>query len=117
MTNNKRSWSPPQIIWSAIIATVVWSAAGFNWFGPGFNWMTQGVAMKMSTNAVTENLATICVAQAHSALDAEATLKEFAGLSTYKQPTFVETSGWATMPGGDSATSGVAKLCATKLRT
>jgi len=116
MSDNKRPWSPPQIIWSAVIATVVWSAVGFSWFGPGFDWSTQGGAQKMSSDAVTENLATICVAQAHGAPNAEVTLKEFEELQAYKQSGFVETSGWATMPGGDSAESGVAALCATKLR-
>ncbi len=114
MTDKKRPWSPPQIIWSAVIATVVWSAVGFSWFGPGFDWTTQGGSLKMSSNAVTENLATICVAQARGA--PETALKEFAELSNYKQSNFVDTSGWATMPGADSAASGVAALCATKLR-
>ena len=116
MTDNKRSWSPPQIIWSAVIATVVWSAVGFSWFGHGFDWATKGGARKMTMEAVTENLATICVAQARGAPNADTSLKEFAELSSYKQSKFVDTSGWATMPGGDAATKGVAALCATKLR-
>lgn len=40
MAENKRSWSPPQIVWSALIAIVVWTAVGFSWFGYGFNWTT-----------------------------------------------------------------------------
>jgi len=116
MSDNTRRWSPPQIIWSAVIATVVWSAVGFSWFGPGFDWTTQGGALKMSSDAVTENLATICAAQARDGPNATVTLKEFAELSSYKQSQFVDTSGWATMPGGDSAERGVAALCATKLR-
>lgn len=116
MTDNKRPWSPPQLIWSAVIGIAVWSAIGFSWFGYGFGWRTQGGAQEMTTEAVVENLATICVAQARSAPDAEVALKEFSEISTWKQREFVETAGWAIMPGSESATNGVAALCATKLR-
>jgi len=116
MAENERPWSPPQIIWSALIAVVVWSAVGFSWFGPGFGWSTKEAAIKMAGDDVTENLAMICVAQARSAPSSGAALEEFAALSSYKQSEFVKTSGWATMPGSESETKGVAKLCATKLR-
>ena len=116
MSENKQRWSPPQMIWSALIAVVVWSALGFSWFGYGFNWMTEGNANQMTKAAVAEVFAEICVAQARSAPDAEVALKELSELSNYKQANFVEASGWATMPGSDSATSGVAALCANKLR-
>jgi len=116
MANNNRPWSPPQIIWSALIAVVVWSAVGFSWFGHGFDWTTQAGATQMTAKAVMENLATICAAQARSAPDAEAALKEFAELSSWKQREFVDTARWATMPGSESAQRGVAELCATKLR-
>jgi hypothetical protein len=78
--------------------------------------MTEGSAEQMSATAVMETLATICVAQARSAPDAEVALKQLAELSSWKQRDFVETARWATMPGGESAQSGVAALCATKLR-
>lgn len=116
MTEKKQYWSPKQVIWSALIAVVVWTGLGFSWFGYGFNWMTTGNANQMTKAAVAEVFAEICVAQARSAPDAEVALKELAELSRYKQSNFVETSGWATMPGSDSATSGVAALCANKLR-
>ncbi len=115
MASNTRQWSPPQIIWSAITATAIWSAVGFSWFGHGFNWQTQGGAEAMSTNAVTESLATICVAQARGSEGAEAALKKFTELSSWKRREFVETAKWATMPGSDSAQSGVADRCAAKL--
>jgi hypothetical protein len=116
MVENRQSWSPKQMVWSALIAVVVWSGLGFSWFGYGFNWMTAGNANQLVKAAVAENFAEICVAQARSAPGAEVALKELSELSNYKQANFVETSGWATMPGSDSATSGVAALCADKLR-
>jgi len=116
MAENTRPWSPPQIIWSGVIAVVVWSAVGFSWFGPGFDWSTKGGAAQMAANDLAENLATICVAQARNAPNSNAALTEFSELSSYKQSVFVKTSGWAIMPGSDSDANNVAKLCANKLR-
>ncbi|MDX2313506.1 MAG: hypothetical protein QNL90_05495 [Gammaproteobacteria bacterium] len=115
MAESKRPWSPPQIIWSALIAMVVWSAVDFSWFGHGFDWTTQVGASRMSTDAVVENLAGICVAQARNSSGAEAALKELATTQKWKQREFIEKAQWATMPGSESAQSGVADLCATKL--
>jgi hypothetical protein len=115
MADNKRPWSPPQIIWSAIIGIAVWSAVGFSWFGHGFDWTTQVGAQRMSTNDVVEQLATICVAQARSSAGAEAALKEFATVDQWKRRQFIEKAQWAIMPGSESEQSGVADLCASKL--
>jgi len=115
MTENKRPWSPPQMIWSALIATVVWTAVGFSWFGHGFNWTTQGSATQMSETAVQHSLAMICVAQARISLDAEASIQELSGLSTWKQGEFVEKANWADIPGIEFDISKIAELCANKL--
>ncbi len=115
MEGNKRPWSPPQIIWSALIATVVWSAVGFSWFGYGFDWTTQLGASRMTAKVVTENQATICVAQARGAPDAQAALEQFAALESWKRREFIDTARWAIMPGSDKSLSGVADLCGEKL--
>ena len=116
MTDNKRPWSPPQIIWSALLGMLVWSAVGFSWFGHGFDWTTQGGAEQMRSHAVVESLAAICVAQAHAAPNAAVALKEFAGLSEWKQDEFIDKARWAVMPGSDAPRDGVTGLCAEKLR-
>ena len=116
MADNKRPWSPPQMFWSAAIAIVVWSGIGFSWFGTGFGWKTQSAVAQMTSSAVKEQLASICVAQARGAPGAEAALKEFSALQSWKQNQFIEEAKWATMPGSESSQSGVAELCATKLR-
>ena len=115
MAKNKRPWSPPQMIWSAIAGIVVWSAVGFSWFGHGFDWTTQVGAERMSNNAVVEQLASICVAQANSSPNAAEAIKKLAAVQDWKRREFIETANWATMPGSTSAQSGVADLCATKL--
>jgi hypothetical protein len=115
MAEGKRPWSPPLIIWSALIATVVWSAIGFSWFGHGFDWTTQVGASRMTTNAVVESLAGNCVAQARNSPGVEAALKELAAMQNWKRREFIEKAQWAIMPGSASEQSGVADLCATKL--
>lgn len=103
------------MIWSAIVATVVWTAIGFSWFGPGFNWTTQNSATQMSERAVQNSLAMVCVARARNSPDAEASIQELSGLSTWKRGEFVEKANWANIPGIESNTSKIAELCATKL--
>lgn len=115
MVENTRPWSPPQIIWSALVAIVVWTAVGFSWFGYGFDWSTQVGASRMSDNAVVEHLASICVAQAKRSPDADTALKQLEGMQSWKRRGFIEEEQWAIMPGSDSARSGVADLCAKKL--
>ena len=115
MAENKRPWSPPQIIWSALIAIVVWTAVGFSWFGYGFDWTTQLGASRMSNEALVENLASICVAQAKRSPDADAALKQLEAMQAWMRRGFIEKEQWAIMPGSDSEQSGVADLCAKKL--
>ena len=105
MAEVKRLWSLPQIIWSALIAIVVWSAVGFSWFGYGFDWTTQVGASRMSTEVLVDNLASICVAQARSSSDADAWLAKLAALQNWKQREFIEEAQWASNQGVDKCIS------------
>ena len=116
MSNSKRPWSPPQLFWSAVFAIVVWTAIGFNWFGSGFNWTTRSDSRHETAEAVKEQQAAICVAQAAVSSDPTKSLQQFAEVDQWKQSSFVEEAQWAIMPGSDAAQSGVAALCAKKLR-
>lgn len=117
MSDNTPAWSAPQMIGSGILAIAIWSAIGFSWFGFGFNWKTSDTAEQIASQTLLDSLAAICVAQAKAAPDSAVTLKAFAAIDTWKQPSFVEEAQWATMPGSDSASTGVADECATQLRT
>jgi hypothetical protein len=103
------------MIGAALLAIVLWSAAGFSWFGYGFNWETQTSAARMSNELLVENLAKICESQALKSVGAEASIKKLATVQSWKQSTFVKEAGWATMPGSERAENGVADLCAEKL--
>ena len=115
MAEVKRPWSAPQIFFSALFGIALWSAVGFSWFGFGFNWTTQKNANVMASNAVVEQLALICAAQARSSPDAPAELEKLAKVETWNRREFVEKAKWAIMPGSKTEESGVARLCADKL--
>jgi len=115
MDPNRRPWSPPQMIFSALVGVFAWTAIGFGWFGPGLGWESQGSAMRMAQDAVIDNQAAICAARARNAPDAGAALAKLRDESEWKRGGIVESAGWAVMPGDASAKGGVAALCATKL--
>ena len=115
MAEPVRSWSPPQMIVSAVLAMLVWSAVGFSWFGFGFNWETPTSSERVTQQVLTENLADICVAQARRDPASQAGIAALGAADSWKQRKFVEAQAWATMPGSDSPRSGVADLCAEKL--
>lgn len=115
MAETVRRWSPPQMIVSAVLAMLVWSAVGFSWFGFGFDWETPTSSERATQQELTENLADICVAQARRDPTSQAGIAALAAADSWKQRQFVEAQAWATMPGSDSPRSGVADLCAEKL--
>jgi hypothetical protein len=94
------------------IAIVVF---GFNWGG----WVLGSTAAKESDErakaAVVAVLAPICVDKFQNAADAPSKLIELKKVSSYRQGSFVEDGGWATLPGNDKAESGVARACAKLL--
>lgn len=94
------------------IATLV---IGFNWGG----WVTGGAAKEMvqsSTNsAVVKALAPICVDNFNRQANAAASLVELKKVSSWQQGSFIEKGGWATMPGGVSPDTAVARVCADML--
>ena len=97
---------------AGVIATVV---IGFNWGG----WVTGGSAKEMvqsSTNsAVVKALAPICVDNFNRQANAAASLIELKKVNSWQQGSFIEKGGWATMPGGTSPDTAVARVCADML--
>ena len=94
------------------IATLV---IGFYWGG----WVTGGSAKEMvqssTSSAVVKALAPICVDNFNRQANAAASLIELKKVSSWEQGSFIEKGGWATMPGGTSPDSAVARVCAEML--
>lgn len=105
----KRPWSPPQMIWSAVIIAVGLPFLGFNSLG----WVTSSTAESMVKEAVIDRLVPICVAQAQMATPSD--LEAFKSETSWKQYRVVEDMGWATMPGSLSSERGIANRCTEAL--
>ena len=99
-------------LWGAAAGAAALAILGFTWGG----WVTGGSAEKLASqrasSAVVAAIAPICVNQFQAAVDAPARLDEFKKVSSWDQTAFVEKAGWATMPGSDAPSAGVARACA-----
>jgi hypothetical protein len=96
-------------VWGLAIGAVIAMIIGFSWGG----WTTSATAHKMSTEAVVESQAAICVAQFMKEANSQEKLKEFEKVESYNRSEFIEKGGWTRMPGQKEAGSGVAMACVT----
>jgi hypothetical protein len=104
------------LVWACIVTAALTMIIGFNWGG----WMTGGSSRTAAATAGDvargELASAICVERFNAASDAAAKLVEFKAITdSYKQRQFVETGGWATMPGQTSADRLGVQGCATAL--
>lgn len=102
--------------WACAATAVATIIIGFSWGG----WVTGGTSQAMATAAGdvarAELASVICVEKFKAASDAAARLVEFKAITeTYKKRQFVETGGWATMPGQKSSDRRAAEGCAVAL--
>jgi hypothetical protein len=108
--------SKSALFWSCAAAAVLTIVVGFGWGG----WVTGGSSKTMATTAAntarSELASAICVERFMAAPDSAAKLVELKALTeSYKRRQFIETGGWATMPGQTSADSRGAESCAAAL--
>ena len=104
------------LAWACVATAVATMIIGFSWGG----WVTGGTSQTMATtagNAARAELASvICVERFKAAPDSAAKLVEFKAITdSYKKRQFVETGGWATMPGQKSPDRRAAEGCAVAL--
>ena len=101
--------------WSCVVSIVFTMIVGFGWGG----WVTGGTAQKMAEAAADEavvmRLAPICVVQFNRDPGKEAKLAELKGTDSWRRDGYVETQGWATMPGAEKPDRHVAEACAKLL--
>ena len=95
----------------ALVVTVV----GFTWGGWTLGRNAQLMAERSANAAVVAALAPICVDKFQRASGAQATLVELKAVDSWRQDTFVEKGGWATLPGMDAPNRDVAEACAKML--
>ena len=106
------------LAWACVATAVATMIIGFSWGG----WVTGGTSQTMATTAGdaarAELASVICVERFKAASDSAAKLVEFNAITdSYKKRQFVETGGWATMPGQKSTDRSATEGCAVALAT
>jgi hypothetical protein len=108
--------SKSALFWACAATVVATMIIGFSWGG----WVTGGTSRSLATTAGDvargELASAICVDRFNAAPDAAAKRVEFKALTdSYKKRQFIETGGWATMPGKTSPDSLGVQNCAVAL--
>ena len=101
--------------WGAVAGAILVLIAAF-WTG----WVVtsssaQEMAEQKSEQAVLASLAPICVEQFGQAANGQASLAQLKATDSWKRAELVEAKGWATMPGSESPTRGIARECADRI--
>ncbi|MBB1251562.1 hypothetical protein [Rhizobium sp. G21] len=104
------------LIWACGMTAVATMVVGFGWGG----WVTGGSALKTATDAgelaKIELASAICVDRFKTAPDSATKLVELKALSdSYKRRQFIESGGWASMPGQSSVNGRIAERCSAAL--
>jgi hypothetical protein len=104
--------------WACVATAVATMFIGFSWGG----WVTGGTSRTMATTAGGvargELASVICVEKFKAAPDSAAKLVELNAITdAYKRRQFVETGGWATMPGQSSPDRRAVEGCTVALAT
>jgi hypothetical protein len=105
-----------RLLQGAAVGAVAAMIIGFNWGGWTLGSNVERVAKDRSDTAVVAALAPICVDQFREAVNAGVHLGELNKFNyAWDRGTFVETGGWAIMPGDGKADPAVARVCAEML--
>ena len=101
--------------WLCLGAVLLTLAIGFTWGG----WTTAASAKQMATTgaqtAVTQRLATICVAQFGLDANQAQNRTDLQALNSSQRSSYVTDGGWATMPGETAPDSKVVSACVKQL--
>ncbi len=104
---------------SAAAGAILMTAVGFSWVGVGFGWVTGGTAEQMATTrataAVVAAYTPVCVQKFEQQANVADQWTKFKKTEDWKRDTFVEKTGFATLPGKKVANTDVAEACAQAL--
>ena len=100
------------VLMGAVGGAIVLAIVGFSWGG----WVTGGtaevMAEKRAKSAMVAALAPICAAKFQEDSSFDIKLSELNETRAYQRADFIESGGWATMPGSEKGDRDVAKACA-----
>ena len=99
-------------LWCCVATAIVTMIIGFTWG----QWVTGSTARAMAANQGEETLlrrlTPICVAQLNGDPKKADKLKAMKALDAYQRGDYVQTQGWATMPGEQNPETRIAGECA-----
>ncbi len=107
-------WVKPGL-WGAVVGAVVLAIIAFNAGWVVTSGTAQEMAERQAENAVISSLTPICVAQFKNETEKQTLLASLKEEDSWKQGDFVQTHGWATMPGSSKPNDEVADACASEL--
>ena len=84
---------------------------GFAWGGWVTGSTSQSLAKDMADDAVVDRMAAICVAQFNQDTARDAKLQVLKDTTSYQRREYIQTQGWATMPGEDEPDRTVSDAC------
>jgi hypothetical protein len=97
------------VFWVVVAFMILTMFVGFRWGG----WVTGGTSQRMTNDAITQRLSSICVGQFNQDPQKDQKLTELKDTSYYQRDDYVKDQGWATMPGEAKPNSKVADECTT----
>jgi len=99
-------------VWCCVVTAIVTMIIGFTWG----QWVTGSTARAMAATqgeeTILKRLTPICIAQLNKDPKKTEKLKEMKALDSWKQTDYVQTQGWATMPGEQNPETRIASECA-----
>lgn len=110
------NWAKIKIgFWSAIGGAVFLAIVGFSWGG----WVTGGTAQKMAADmtsaALVDRLAPLCLVQFNQDPQKDQKLEALKKTNSWQRRDYVEKQGWATMSGEKEPDGKVAVECANRI--
>ena len=111
---NIPEWPKPMTL-GILVGAIAVSVAGFSWGG----WVTEknaaALANTQSHNKVISALVPICIDMSRNDAERIGKLAELRRTSTYQRGTVLMETGWATVPGTDTANRDLAQACLAAL--
>ena len=104
-----------RLLQGAVVGVVATLAVGFGYGGWMLGSSAKTLADNTASSAVIAAVAPICVDQLQRRADATANMTALKRRDSWQQAAYVEKGGWAVMPGGEAADSGVSQACAALL--
>jgi hypothetical protein len=104
-----------RLMQGAFVGFAATAIIGFSWGGWTLGKTAKDMAEKSATTAVVAALAPICVDKFQQDVNAKTNLTELIKVSSWKQGSFVQNGGWATLPGNETGNSAIAQACANLL--